>query len=628
MNPISLTLILAFSAIPCTSSTSVEFHEVVPQNFREAAEDLEVEILNSKILNYSGYYSYYGSVITGIITEDSDIDVEVIDVHTLRSIHYYIFYTSTEFQVLDGNQIERKLSLLKIQHNRTGVMIDVKAQSEDQKDCSRDVRDYIAKNQGLRECLCEIKRLTKHYLPKNEYGQPVIHAFAMNLLGIWFWQTQTFTSYKMTMLHHWCRWLRYDILAEPKSIVANIDEHNITFKFDHCQTYNFERTDSNTDMFRLVHVHKDYILSAIDHFLKCTYMIIVDPQLYQMFLNQPAVSRPQMYLQNVMQQMLQQHMQQLQYEDRMRKQPNQISEDSPYTMVFKPERKILTTSDDKTVKLWDVESGDSVKTFEEHGRSVRSAFFSPDSTKVLTASDNTAKLWDIKSGDCVKTFEGHRFEVLSAVFSPDSTQVLTASRDKTAKLWNVESGDCVKTFKGHEDGVRSAVFSPNSTQVLTTSIDKTFKLWNVESGKCVKTFEYNRIHMHSAVFSPDSTQVLTASGDKTAKLWNVESGKCVKTFQRHDGLVNSAVFSPDSTQVLTASNDKTVKLWDIKSGNCVKTFEGHGRSVSSAVFSPDSTQVLTASYDTTVKLWDVESGDCVKTFEGHRNFVNSAVFSP
>merc|ERR1719281_538354 len=143
-------------------------------------------------------------------------------------------------------------------------------------------------------------------------------------------------------------------------------------------------------------------------------------------------------------------------------------ENSPYQMVSKTKGKVLTASHDRTAKLWDVESGECVKTFEGHENGVNSAVFSADSTQVLTASsDRTAKLWNVESGECVKTFVGHRNSVNSAVFSADSTQVLTASYDYTVKLWNVESGECVKTFAGHEDDVKSAVFSADSTQVLT-----------------------------------------------------------------------------------------------------------------------------------------------------------------
>merc|ERR1712224_168897 len=160
-------------------------------------------------------------------------------------------------------------------------------------------------------------------------------------------------------------------------------------------------------------------------------------------------------------------------------------------------------------------SGNCVKTFKGHRRSVESAIFSADFKQVLTASnDNTAKLWDIKSGDCVKTFE-HAGCVMTAIFSSDSNQVLTASADGTAKLWDVKSGNCVKTFGEQGDRIwitesqsdiliKSAIFSSDSKRVLTACYDPygNAKLWDIKSGSCVKIFKDHDGPVNSAIFVP------------------------------------------------------------------------------------------------------------------------------
>ena len=85
------------------------------------------------------------------------------------------------------------------------------------------------------------------------------------------------------------------------------------------------------------------------------------------------------------------------------------------------------------------------------------AVFSQNGAWMLTASfDETAKLWDVESGECLKTFEGHHGAVLSAAFSHDSARMLTASDDGTAKLWDVESGVCLKEFESDEFCILSA----------------------------------------------------------------------------------------------------------------------------------------------------------------------------
>lgn len=230
---------------------------------------------------------------------------------------------------------------------------------------------------------------------------------------------------------------------------------------------------------------------------------------------------------------------------------------------------------------------------------VNSAVFSPNGSRVVTTSlDKTVKLWDAVTSKLLAIFD-HGDVVNSTVFSPDGTQLLTASQDHTAKLWDAISGKLLATFD-HDAGVTSATFSPDGTRVVTASWDSTARLWDAISGKLLATFIHQEA-VPSATFSPDGTRLVTASWDGTAKLWDAASGESLAAFT-HDGGISSASFSPDGTRVVTASWDKTAKLWDAASGKLLATMV-HDDGVASVAFSPDGTQVLTASWDHTAQLW-------------------------
>ena len=267
---------------------------------------------------------------------------------------------------------------------------------------------------------------------------------------------------------------------------------------------------------------------------------------------------------------------------------------------------------------------------EGHERRVMCVAFSPDGRYALSGSqDKTLKLWEVETGRCVRTTAGHEGRVMSVGCSPDGRYALSGSGDETLKLWEVETGWCVRTIEGHEQPVSSVACGPDGRYALSGSGDKTLKLWEIKTGRCVRTFEGHEELVTSVAFSPDGRDALSGSWDKTLKLWEIETGRCVRTFGEHEQIVESVTFSPDSRYALSGGyGDKTLMLWEVKTGQCVRTFEGHENSVVSVSFSPDGRYALSGSHDKTLKLWEVETGRCVRTIEGHEVWVNSVAFSP
>jgi WD40 repeat protein/tRNA A-37 threonylcarbamoyl transferase component Bud32 len=281
------------------------------------------------------------------------------------------------------------------------------------------------------------------------------------------------------------------------------------------------------------------------------------------------------------------------------------------SVCFSPDGKTaLSGSYDKTIKLWNVETGICIRTFEGHNKSIQSVCFSPDGKTVLSSSwDDTIKLWDAEIGICIQTFEGHISGIKSVCFSPDGKTVLSGKYDKTIKLWDVKTGICIRTFEGHNDYIWSVCFNPDGKTALSGSVDKTIKLWDVKTGICIRTFEGHNDYIWSVCFSPDGKTTLSGSRDKTIKLWDIVTGQCIRTFEGHNDYIQSVCFSPDGKTALSGSRDKTIKLWDIVTGQCIRTFEGHDDYIWSVCFSPDGKTALSGSYDKTLKLWSIPKPD-------------------
>jgi WD40 repeat protein len=97
------------------------------------------------------------------------------------------------------------------------------------------------------------------------------------------------------------------------------------------------------------------------------------------------------------------------------------------------------------------------------------------------------RLWEVRTGQCLKTLQGQSRWGESVAFSPDGQILAGGSDDSTVMLWEVSTGQCLKTLRGHTDKVWSVAFSSDGQTLVSGSQDETVKIWNVKTGECLKT---------------------------------------------------------------------------------------------------------------------------------------------
>jgi WD40 repeat protein len=279
--------------------------------------------------------------------------------------------------------------------------------------------------------------------------------------------------------------------------------------------------------------------------------------------------------------------------------------------------------EDNTLKVWDLDSGACLRTFEGHTADVNCVALHADGRRVVSASGRTLKVWALDCDACLCTLEGHTHWVESVALHADGRRAVSASRDCTLKVWDLDSGACLDTLEGHTNYVYSVVLHADGRRAVSASLDGTLKVWDLESGTCLHTLEGHTERVTSVALHADGRRAVSASRDGTLKVWDLESSACLHTLEGHTRIVQSVALHADGCRAVSASRDSTLKVWDLDSGVCLRTLEGHTGEVLSVVLHADGRRAVSAAWDSTLKVWELETDACLHTLEGHTNRVRS-----
>jgi WD40 repeat protein/serine/threonine protein kinase len=274
------------------------------------------------------------------------------------------------------------------------------------------------------------------------------------------------------------------------------------------------------------------------------------------------------------------------------------------------------------VQVRDATTGAETARLSGHTDGITSAEFSADGKRVVTTSyDRTVRLWEVAGGREIAVLRGHQGHVNHAAFSPDGRWVASASNDRTARVWGARGGKerATLTERGNAQFLAA---SPDGKWVVLPTTRFAAGVWDAAGGKAPVRLPQA---VSSPVISPDGKLVLDAVGN-TARLWDAATGEERAALRGHTDRARSARFSPDGKQVVTASDDRTARLWETATGRPLLTLTGHADHVASAVFSRDGRRVLTAGEDRTARVWDATTGKELSVLRGHKDMLRSAAF--
>lgn len=324
---------------------------------------------------------------------------------------------------------------------------------------------------------------------------------------------------------------------------------------------------------------------------------------------------------------------------------------------------------EKTFQLHSVIDGKELHGLSGHTSSIDALAFSTDSEFLISGSeDRTVKLWDPETGHNLRTFTGHKTSVVAVAAS----RRLAASLDKSGQIfvWSLGADRAVRSFAGHVGPVKYVAISPDARFGVTSGgeDDAVLRLWELGSGKELAPFPRLPVMMSitSLTMSPDSRMVAAARSDQViliedlatrallrslpasrdkivhleflsaAKLLSVSRDGSVRVFDARLGRLDQTMQAPsaeavavsgDKRRALISAADGAMTLCTLETGQCAPLPGQRSKELSVHALSFDGRQAVVAGDDYTLRLLDIDNGEIRLVLGGHSDRIVAASFA-
>lgn len=274
---------------------------------------------------------------------------------------------------------------------------------------------------------------------------------------------------------------------------------------------------------------------------------------------------------------------------------------------------LLSCGNDSKIKLWDIyHKRELLRSYSGHSRAVKDICFNNDGTKFLSASyDKTIKLWDTETGECLAQFTTGK--IPNAVkFNPsDNNEFLAAMSDRKIIHWDIKTKDIIQTYDHHLGPVNTITFVDENRRFMTTSDDKTVRVWDIRINVPIKFIADPAQHsMPSVQIHPSGNHVAAQSMDNQIVVFAAkdrfrQNRKKTFTGASSAGYAIEVNFSADGKYLMSGDTSGNAYFWDWKTCKLKSSFKAHDSALRCIAAHPqEASKLVSAGRGSEIKLWE------------------------
>lgn len=312
---------------------------------------------------------------------------------------------------------------------------------------------------------------------------------------------------------------------------------------------------------------------------------------------------------------------------------------SVQALAFAPDGKMLASgSFDRTIKLWDYQSGRLLRTLIDPNGAVaatsgiQTLAFAPDGKTLFSRSGSNApvatqgveknsqvSLWDVATGELRSVIALNQGDVRALAVAPNGQSFVTAGIDDI-RVWQTTTGARLASWKGHAAPVEALAYAADGLLLASGSRDSTIKLWDTRTWKLVRTLNGSRAPVLTLAFAPDSKTLASGCAD-VVNLWDVAHGGTPRILQAPFP-TQTVTWSPDGAS-LASSHAPQAIIWDAASGAVQHRLDGGGGCIA---FNPQGSMLASSTWND-IALWDTRTGTHTANLRGTYQ-LNSIAWDP